>query len=111
MRVPPTAIRPAAARRATIWCRSAARSTTVARLTKRYAGYNLTDTSYANASSVTSDTILEQAETSIDAASNAIQETTRSRYHNATGTGELGSPASTQPKARVTYVATWPDAL
>jgi RHS repeat-associated protein len=35
----------------------------------------------------------------------------RERYHNATGTGALNSPAGPQPKARVTYSATWQDAL
>jgi len=83
----------------------------VGRVTTRYSGYNLTDQSYANASSVATDTILEQVETSYDAASNVIQTATRLRYHNATGVGVLGSPSSAQPQARVTYVALYPDAL
>lgn len=40
-----------------------------------------------------------------------IQTNVRHRYHNATGTGELGTPSSTQPKARVTYAATYADPL
>ena len=59
----------------------------IGRVTTQYCGYNLTDSSYANASSVTTDTIMEQVETSYDAASNVIQVTTRQRYHNATGVG------------------------
>jgi RHS repeat-associated protein len=83
----------------------------VGRVTTQYTGYNLTDSSYANASSVATDTILEQVETSYDAASNVIQVSTRQRYHNATGVGPLGSPSSAQPLARVTYTASWQDSL
>ena len=81
------------------------------RLTKQYHGYDLSESSYADAGSVTGDTILEQMELSYDAAGNNIQATQRQRYHNATGTGELQSPSGTQPKARVTYTATYPDPL
>jgi RHS repeat-associated protein len=83
----------------------------IGRMTIRYTGYNLTDSSYANASSVATDTILEQVETAYDAASNVIQVNYRQRYHNAMGVGPLGSPSSAQPQARVTYAAKWPDAL
>jgi YD repeat-containing protein len=81
------------------------------RVTAEYTGYDLTETSYADAGSVADDTILEQVETAYDAASNAIQVTTRRRYHNATGTGPLGTPSSAQPQARVSYLASYPDAL
>ena len=40
-----------------------------------------------------------------------IQTDHRQRYHNATGTGDLNGPSGTQPKSRITYSATWPDAL
>lgn len=40
-----------------------------------------------------------------------IQTNVRHRYHNATGTGELGTPSSTQPKARVTYAAMYAEPL
>jgi RHS repeat-associated protein len=83
----------------------------IGRVTEQYTGYNLTDSSYANASTVAPDTVVEQVETTYDAASNTIQVTTRQRYHNATGAGPLGTPSSAQPKARVTYAANWPDAL
>jgi RHS repeat-associated protein len=76
-----------------------------------YVGYDLSDSTYTDATTITGDSIFEQTEQTYDAASNAIQTTSRARYHSATGTGSLGSPTSTQPKARVTYVAAYPDAL
>jgi RHS repeat-associated protein len=81
------------------------------RRTAQYHGYDTDETSYVDAGTVTGDTILEQTETTYDAASNATKTVHRQRYHNATGTGELGTPSSTQPKARVTYSATWQDAI
>jgi RHS repeat-associated protein len=81
------------------------------RETKSYVGYDVSETSYAEAGTITGDTILEQTETTYDDASNVIQTTTRQRYHNATGTGELKGPTGTEPKARVTYVASWPDGV
>lgn len=82
------------------------------RTTTTYRGYDLDETTYADAGSVTGDTILEQTETDYDDVSNVIQRTTRQRYHDAPAsqTGELKNP-STTPKARVTYVATYPDAI
>ena len=79
------------------------------RRTKTYQGYDLSETSYADASTVTGDTIIEQTEVTYDAASNAIQTTMKQRFHNATGTGELNGPSGTQPKSRITYSAVWPD--
>ena len=75
------------------------------RATVRYSGYDLDETSYSEAGSVTDDTIMEQAETAFDNAGNAIQQTVRQRYHNAAASqlGALQNP-STTPKARVTYV-------
>jgi YD repeat-containing protein len=83
----------------------------VGRTVTQYTGYDLTETSYADAGNVTGDTILEQVETAYDAAGNSIQVTTRQRYHNATGVGPLSSPSSAQPQARVSYTASWTDAL
>jgi YD repeat-containing protein len=62
--------------------------------------------------SVTGDTILEQVEFTYDAGGNVIETVTRRRYHNAPAsqTGELKNPSET-PKARVTYSASYPDAL
>ena len=82
-----------------------------ARPTTRYAGYDLDETTYADAGTVTGDTIMEQSESTYDSG-NVIQSTSRQRYHNAPAsqTGELMNPSKT-PKARVTYVANYPDAL
>ena len=79
------------------------------RRTKQYMGFDVDETAYSEADDVDGDTILEQTEPSYDDASNVVQTTQRQRYHNATGTGELGTPSSTQPKARVTYQAAWQD--
>ncbi|MCA9228669.1 MAG: hypothetical protein KDA47_23800, partial [Planctomycetales bacterium] len=81
------------------------------RQVKQFIGYDTDESTFAEAASITDDTILEQIETDYDAAGNAIQTTHRQRYHNATGTGELGTPSSGQPKARVTYVAMYHDAI
>ncbi len=61
---------------------------------------------------VTDDVILEQVEFTYDSAGNVVQTVTRRRYHNApdSQTGPLADP-STTPKARVTYVASYPDPL
>jgi len=80
------------------------------RPTGQYLGYDLDETGYADAGSVADDTILEQSETLYDDASNVIEMVTRHRYHNAPAnqTGPLEDPGN-NPKARVTYVATYPD--
>ncbi|HWB12930.1 MAG TPA: RHS repeat-associated core domain-containing protein, partial [Pirellulales bacterium] len=83
----------------------------VGRGTVQYFAYYLGTITYAEATSVTNDTVVEQTETSFDAASNVIQTTFRLRFHNATGTGPLTYPGGAQPQARVTYVANYPDAL
>lgn len=62
------------------------------RATVRYSGYDLDETSYSEASSVTDDTIMEQSETAFDNAGNAIQQTVRQRYHNAAAS-QLGAAA------------------
>lgn len=84
----------------------------VGRTTIQYQGYDLDETSYADALTVTNDVILEQSEIVYDNASNVIQSTTRQRYHNAPDpqTGALQNP-NTTPKARVTYGATWQDGV
>lgn len=73
------------------------------RITKRYLAFG--------PGNVTGDTVVQQDEMTFDDAGNAILQVTRERFHNATGTGELTSPGGSQPKARVSYVANYPDAL
>ncbi|QDT44041.1 hypothetical protein Pan241w_41460 [Gimesia alba] len=82
------------------------------RQTASYTGYDLDETSYADAGTVTGDTILEQAETVYDDAGNVIENITRMRYHDAPAsqTGALQDP-TTAPKARVTFQASYPDAI
>jgi RHS repeat-associated protein len=74
-----------------------------------YVGYG-DDTTYAEAGSVTNDTILDQSETTYDEAGNVITTVQRQRYHDTTGDGPLVDP-STAPKARVTYSFAWPDGI
>jgi len=81
------------------------------RAVTRHVGYDLSGETYSQASSVADDTIMEQVETTYDEAGNAIQVTSRQRFHNATGTGDLTSPGGAQPQARVTYVAAYPDGI
>jgi hypothetical protein len=51
--------------------------------------YDLSESSYGDAGTVSGDTIVEQFELAYDAAGNVIQITSRERLHDATGTGEL----------------------
>ena len=81
------------------------------RSTVQYAAYG-PDSTYADASSVANNTVLEQAEMLYDPDSDAIQLTIRKRYHNAPATqhGGLGNPSLT-PNARVSYIAQYPDPI
>src|SRR5579885_3317312 len=65
-------------------------------------------TTWSAASSVASDTVLEQVQTVYDAEGNPIETIDRQRFHNATGTGALGSPSS-GIGARVYYAAEYYD--
>jgi YD repeat-containing protein len=65
-------------------------------------------TTWAEASSVASDTVLEQEQTIYDAGSNVIETIDSQRFHNATGTGPLGTPTS-GIGARVYYAANYYD--
>ena len=81
------------------------------RPTRSHLGYDPAETAYADALSVANDTILEQTESTYDAAGNLIAGTARQRYHNATGVGPLGTPTSSGPQARVVYAASWFDPI
>jgi YD repeat-containing protein len=61
---------------------------------------------------VNEDVVLEQTETAYDANSNPTRVTTRQRFHDATESGELGTPGSLSPvaKARVSYAGMYYDA-
>jgi YD repeat-containing protein len=65
-------------------------------------------TTWTAAGSVANDTVLEQSQTVYDADSNVIETIARQRFHNATGTGALGTP-TTGVGARVYYAASYYD--
>ena len=98
---------------------------------KQYVGYDLSESScvevegsssssssssspcgdYGTATNVLGDTIFEQTETDYDDAGNVIETRLRRRHHDATGTGQLTTPAGAQPRARVSYAASYIDPL
>jgi RHS repeat-associated protein len=67
------------------------------------------DAAYADALTVTGDTVLEQAETAYDAGGKVLTTTLRRRFHDEAGTGALGTP-TTGVKARVSYAGYYYDA-
>ncbi|MCA9171691.1 MAG: hypothetical protein KDB23_28685, partial [Planctomycetales bacterium] len=96
---------------------------------KQYVGYDLSESpcvdvasgsssssssascvAFSTATNATGDTIFEQTETDYDDANNIIETRLRRRHHDATGTGELTTPAGSQPRARVSYAASYTDA-
>lgn len=81
------------------------------RLTTQYSAYDTDETDYADAGDVDDDTVMQQSESTYDDASNLIQQVSRLRFHNATGTGPLTDPDGSEPKARVSYAVSYPDAL
>jgi RHS repeat-associated protein len=78
------------------------------RLTKSFTSDGGGDTSYADAFTVTGDIVLSQAEYAYDANDNLSQTTVRQRFHDASGTGELGTPTS-GIAARVSYAGFYYD--
>jgi YD repeat-containing protein len=64
---------------------------------------------WAAATSVAADNVLEQQQTVYDAASNVIETVGKQRFHDETATGALGGP-TTGPLARVYYAGAWYDA-
>jgi YD repeat-containing protein len=65
-------------------------------------------TTWADAASVANDTVLEQEQTVYDGDGNTIETIDSQRFHNATGTGPLGTPTS-GIGARVYYAAEYYD--
>ncbi len=66
------------------------------------------DAGYADADDVTGDAVLSQTEATYDIGNRVLLTTTRDRFHDETGTGALGTPA-TGNKARVSYAANYYD--
>jgi hypothetical protein len=81
------------------------------RLTVSYAACNASAQTYATAGTVSADTVVGQTLNTWDGANNLTLQTTSQRDHNATGTGALNGPSGSQPQARVSYVAFYPDPL
>lgn len=79
------------------------------RLVTEYMTDGSSGTTWADASTVADDIVLEQMETVYDGDSNAIETITRQRFDDATGTGALGTPTS-GIAARVYYSASYFDA-
>ncbi len=67
-------------------------------------------TSWSAASSVSSDNVLEQTDTTYDSDGNVILTAQRERDHNDTATGALGN-VTTSPEARIYYTASYFDAV
>ncbi|MBA4192465.1 MAG: hypothetical protein C0467_31235, partial [Planctomycetaceae bacterium] len=80
----------------------------VGRVTTGYLTDGGGDTTYADAGTVTGDIVVEQSETTYDKDSNVLVTTNRQRFHNASGTGALGTPSS-GIGARVSYAGYYYD--
>ena len=78
------------------------------RLTVEYTTDGGSGSTYADASSVSGDIVLEQTENTYDKSGNTIEELTRERFHDASGTGALGDPGS-GIGARVSYMGFYYD--
>ena len=77
-------------------------------VTASYTGYNTTN-DWTTANSLTNDTIVEQSENTYDEAGNVISTAGYQRLNDATDTGVL--TYGSQPKARVSYSASWYDGI
>jgi RHS repeat-associated protein len=66
-------------------------------------------TGYSAATSMASDNVLTQTQTAYDGDNNPIEAIASDRFHNATGTGALGTP-TTGVHSRVSFAATYYDA-
>jgi RHS repeat-associated protein len=78
------------------------------RVTTSYVSDGGGDSTWTDATNVTGDNVLSQAETTYDKDGNVILVTDRERNHDETTTGALGNP-TTAPKARVSYTASYYD--
>jgi RHS repeat-associated protein len=81
----------------------------VGRARKQFRAYGGT-LDYLNPRKISDALVMEQTEMAYDAAGNTLSSILRQRFDNATGAGQLKSPGA-EPKARVSYLANYPDAL
>ena len=88
----------------------------VGRTTAAYVAYepgwssSSSSSGFGNAPNVEDSIVMEQREMAYDPAGNVLSTTLKQRYDSATGNGPL-EDHETEPKARVSYVASYPDAL
>jgi RHS repeat-associated protein len=78
------------------------------RVAKAYTTDGGGDAGYADALTVTGDVVLAQAEFAYDGNGNLLSAVVRERFHDAAGTGELGTPTTGVP-ARVSNTGYWYD--
>lgn len=83
----------------------------VGRVTVSYAACNASVAGGTAAGSVDDDFVLEQTEAIYDKGGNVIFQRVRERDDNATGSGPLLESTGTNPHARVSYQAIYPDAV
>lgn len=80
------------------------------RVSKSYASDGGEDSVWGDASNVDDDAVIEQTEYKYDLNGNVIFTINKQRFHDETGTDELGNP-STAPYARVYYIENYYDSL
>jgi RHS repeat-associated protein len=80
------------------------------RLTTTYTTDGGSDSSWSDAGTVTGDAVLTQTTNTYDANGNVLLSTAKDRFDDETATGALGD-ATTSPKARVSYMAYYYDAV
>ncbi len=78
------------------------------RLVETASGDGATDSGWSSASSLSGNNVLEESLYTYDNNGNAVLTVAKSRNHDETSTGELGTP-TTSPKARVTYATAYYD--
>jgi YD repeat-containing protein len=79
------------------------------RVTRRAVSYDTAETSYADASNLNGDTVIQETRYILDAVGANELVRTYERRHNGTGTGELS--VGTSGNARAQYAAAWYDKL
>jgi len=88
----------------------------VGRTIVTYFGYSTGTEDYTEAGSITTSIVFSQVVTSFDAASNVIETDSYQRFHTAPlfgsgSQGALNGPSGSDPKARISFVAMYPDGV
>lgn len=82
----------------------------IGRATDSYTAY-YDGTGTDNPTNLTDNVVFEETNTTYDTVSNVTFQTTKSRWHDATGNGALNGPSGSQPKSRDSYAANWFDGI